>query len=79
MGEIVRGLVVFVAIYFVVLFLIPKRWLPEDGTRAEWKALVGVGIVTILVMLRPELVGLLVLIWLGDFAWQRWHTSRKGP
>ena len=71
MGYLLRDILTFVAIYATVLFLIPKRWLPADGSRAEWEVLVGVGVVTVLVVLRPELFGVVVLIWLGEILWHR--------
>ena len=77
MSEIVRGLAFFAVLYFVILFFIPKRWLPEDGTRAEWKVLIGIGVVTGLVVLRPELLGVVVLIWLGELLWHRFRGSAR--
>lgn len=77
MGSL-RDILIFIAIYAMVLLLVPKRWLPAEGSRAEWKVLVAVGLVTGLLLLRPELLAVVVLIWLGELVWHRLTAKRQG-
>jgi hypothetical protein len=75
----------------VILWLIPKRWLPPEtpgepvyswvAMRREWKALVAVGIVTLIVTLMvlrwPALLVGVVLVRFGDFVWHRFRSADR--
>ncbi|HEX9691089.1 MAG TPA: hypothetical protein VGA22_03235 [Gemmatimonadales bacterium] len=66
----------YVVLYFLILLLVPKRWLPQEGTRAEWRVLVGVGLLTLLVVVWPMLLWIVALIWLGELVWHRLRGDR---
>lgn len=90
-ARLLRDLSAYVVIYVIILWLIPKRWLPPNGSageaafsratmRREWKALVAVGIVTLFVLRWPELLVGIVLIRFGDFVWHRFrHRAKEIP
>jgi hypothetical protein len=72
MAIVVRDLLAFAGIYFLVLLLVPMRWLPrETGWHGEWKGLLGVGLVALMVRRWPALLGVAVLVWLAELLWHR--------
>lgn len=69
--SLVRDVLTFAALYVLIVWMMPSRWLPREGIRHEWKALLAAGLVTLLVMLGPALLLLIVLIRVGDWLWCR--------